>query len=56
MESKCPYREFRTLQILTVSMFKHVQTRIQLLITHMFDASRKRFMPINLIAARRQAY
>ena len=37
-------------------MFKHVQTRNQLLITHIFDASRKTSIPINLTAARRQAH
>ena len=36
-------------------MIKHVQTRTQLLITHISDAIRKTSMPINLIAARRQA-
>ena len=43
-------------RILTVSMFKNVQTWSQLLITHIFDASRKTSMPINLVAARRQAH
>ena len=37
-------------------MFKYVQTRTQLLITHIFDASRKTSMLINFIAARRQAH
>ena len=37
-------------------MFKHFQTRTQLLITHIFDASCKTFMHINLIAVRRQAH
>ena len=37
-------------------MFTNVETRTQLLITHIFDASRKTSMPINLITARRQAH
>ena len=34
IKSKRPYREFRTLRILIVSMFKHVQNRTRLLISH----------------------
>ena len=37
IKSKRPYREFLTLRILIVSISKHVQTRTQLLVTHIFD-------------------
>ena len=47
VKPKRPYHEFQTLRILTISMFKHVQTRTQLLITHIFNACRKTPMPIH---------